>query len=191
MIIKIFVKVWFSHDLNNIKVLSSISGKDIIKYFKNDTQYYAKFLNKDGTPLKKTMVEFNIYGVFYKRKTNDEGIVKLNINLNPGEYIITAINPINNEMHSNTIKILPKIIGENVNMKYKDGSQYKVKLVDNIGKPVKGAGIDLNIYGVFYRRTTDSQGIARLNINLMPGQYIITASYKESATSNTITIKGI
>ena len=37
--------------------------------------------------------------------------------------------------------------------------------------------IIFNINGVFYDRTTDNEGIARLNINLMAGKYIITSMY--------------
>lgn len=40
-----------------------------------------------------TKVKFNINGVLYTRETNGEGVAKLNINLNPGEYILTSIHP--------------------------------------------------------------------------------------------------
>jgi len=52
-------------------------------------------------------VEFNINGVFYKRFTDEYGKASLNINLGPGEYIITAKNPVSGEMHSNTVTVLP------------------------------------------------------------------------------------
>ena len=39
-------------------------------------------------------------------------------------------------------------------------------------------------------RTTDANGIARLNINMMAGEYIITSMYENGATiSNKITIR--
>ena len=54
-----------------------------------------------------------------------------------------------------------------------------------------GAVYKININGVFYDRITDNAGIARLNINLMPGEYIITSMYKNGAAiSNKITISG-
>lgn len=40
----------------------------------------------------------------------------------------------------------------------------------------------------FYTKLTDSEGVAKLNINLMPGQYIITSSYNGYGTANTIKI---
>lgn len=173
---------------NKIVVLSSISGKDIVKYYKNGTQYFATFLSSDGSLLTNREVTFNIYGVFYKRFTDSNGIAKLNINLNPGKYIITAIHPKTGEMHSNNITILKTLITHNLKMSFKDGSSFKAKLVNDYGKPKTGSKIIFNINGVFYERNTDNEGIARLNINLISGEYIITSYYKDYAVSNKITI---
>ena len=74
-------------------------------------------------------------------------------------------------------------------MTYKDGTQFKAKLVDGQGNPVSGVNLTFNINGVFYNRTTGNDGIAKLNINLMAGEYIITSYYGSFATSNKITIK--
>ena len=45
-----------------------------------------------------------------------------------------------------------------------------------------------NINGVFYYRETNADGIAKLNINLMAGEYIITSQYGQAMLSNKITI---
>ena len=116
-------------------------------------------------------------------------MAKLNINLAPGEYILTAINPVNGEMVSSLVKVLPILEGKDLVMFYLDGNKYECKLVDGSGNPVSGANILFNIHGVFYNKLTDSQGIARLNINLLVGSYIITAYYNDTATSNTIEVK--
>ena len=53
-----------------------------------------------------------------------------------------------------------------------------------------GAGeeVTFNINGVFYTRTTNASGIAKLNINLMAGQYIITSSYNGLSIGNKVTV---
>ena len=76
-----------------------------------------------------------------------------------------------------------------INMKYRDGTQFKATLVDGQGKPYAYQSVTFNINGVFYNRLTDSFGTAKLNINLMPGEYIITSMYNGMAIANTITIK--
>ena len=41
---------------------------------------------------------------------------------------------------------------------------------------------------VFYNRTSDDNGNVALNINLMPGEYIITDYYMEEMLSDKITV---
>ena len=74
-------------------------------------------------------------------------------------------------------------------MKYMDGSQFKAQLVDGKGKPYPKQDVRFNINGVFYNRATDSDGVAKLNIRLLSGQYIITSSYNGCNIANKITIK--
>jgi hypothetical protein len=62
-------------------------------------------------------------------------------------------------------------------------------LLDGQGKPYAGQAVTFNINGVFYNRTTGSDGIAKLNIRLMPGEYIITSEYNGAKISNTIKIE--
>lgn len=174
---------------NTIIVNSTIVGNDIVKYYRNGTQYVVYATDLKGNPLVNKTIIFNIVGTFYSRTTDDKGFATLNINLSPGEYIVTAYNPVNGEGSSNIIKVLPTIEGNDLYMKYHDGSKYECKLVDGQGKPVKGAILIYNIVGVFYSRTTDADGIARLNINLLPGDYIITASYNGTMTSNMIYVR--
>ena len=175
---------------NIVKVLSRIESNNITKYYRNGTQYNVKILDDNGNPLKNTNVTMNINGVFYVRKTNDEGIATLSINLNPGDYIITVDHPTDSSKISNTIKVLPTLKGEDVNMTLSSRKPYEVKLVDGTGKPQTGKNIRININGVFYNRVTGDDGIARLNINLDPKQYIATAEYEGYMTSNLIVVNG-
>ena len=173
---------------NNITVLSLITeNRDVTKYYRNATQYTVKVLGEDGKAVGAGVtVRFNINGVFYERQTDASGIAKLNINLQAGDYIITA--EYNGCMVSNNIKILPILNATDVSMKYRDGTQFKANLVDGQGKPCVNQVVTFNINGVFYNRITDASGQAKLNINLMPGEYIITSSYNGSSIANTIKI---
>ncbi|WP_407432593.1 Ig-like domain repeat protein, partial [Methanobrevibacter sp.] len=258
---------------STVTVMSTIDASDVVKMFRNDTQYNAIFTDVNGTALANITVSFNIQGIIYNRTTDAKGSAKLNINLNAGEYIITAVNPVTGEMKSNRIKVisliesddltkyyrnssqfvvcihsadggyvgageevkfningvfytrttnatghaklninlgqgnytvttyykdcgrgnnievLPILSADDLVMKYRDGSQFKAKLVDGQGKAYAGQNVQFNINGVFYNRATDSTGTAKLNINLMPGEYIITSSYNGSSIANKITVK--
>ena len=174
-----------------ILVLPTVNGTDLVKVFRNATQYYATFLDSEGNYLQEgSMVRFNINGVMYDRKVTSNGLAKLNINLEQGEYIITAMNPETGEMASNKITVIPRIIENNDLTKYyRNASQYTVKIIGDDGKAV-GAGVTVtfNINGVFYTRQTNASGIAKLNINLEPGTYIITAEYQGCKVSNIIQV---
>uniref|UniRef100_UPI0038903F17 hypothetical protein n=1 Tax=Methanobrevibacter sp. TaxID=66852 RepID=UPI0038903F17 len=50
-----------------ITILPTIIGNDIVKYYKNGTQYCATFYDTSGNLLTNTQVTFNINGVFYTR----------------------------------------------------------------------------------------------------------------------------
>ena len=174
----------------NVTILPTIEGKDITKVFRNATQYEAKFVDVDGNPLKNTKVSLNINGVIYERSTDANGTAKLNINLPQGTYTITDINPVTGERFSNKVTVLSSIAdNSDLTKYYKNDSQYVVKILGADGNPVKaGEVVTFNINGVFYNRTTNASGLVKLNINLRPGNYVITATYKGCSVANNITV---
>ena len=74
--------------------------------------------------------------------------------------------------------------------KYLGPEQFVATLVDGQGKPYAAQKVKFNVHGVLYNRVTDSNGQAKLNINLEPGKYIITSSFNGFNTSNNITVLG-
>ena len=75
---------------NNVKILPVIVASDLTKNYGTRDAFNAKLLDSQGNAAAGKNVTFNINGVFYKRVANSEGIVKLNINLPAGDYIITT-----------------------------------------------------------------------------------------------------
>ena len=163
---------------NNIEVLSTIQANDVVKFFRNGTQYCAKFLDGCGSPLVNASVIFNINGVFYKKQTDDNGMAKLNINLRPGVYILTAMHP-DALMYGSNITVLSTILANDVVKFFRNGTQYCAKFLDGCGSPLVNASVTFNINGVLYKKQTDYEGVARLNINLFPGKYILTAMHPD------------
>ncbi|MBO5151133.1 MAG: Ig-like domain repeat protein, partial [Methanobrevibacter sp.] len=177
-----------------VTILPTVNGSDVIKVFRNDTQYYATFRDSKGDYLSEgTTVRFNISGVFYDRQVKENGLARLNINLESGSYIITAMNLQTGEMSSNNITVISRLIeNKDITKYYRNATQYTVKLIGGDGNPVgAGESVIFNINGVFYTRQTNESGIAKLNLNLEPGNYIITAEYKECRVSNNIHIRSV
>ncbi|WP_407380784.1 adhesin [Methanobrevibacter sp.] len=173
---------------NNVTVLSTLIGSNLTKYHLNASQYYIQVLDGLGNPIKGKNITMNINGVFYTRMTNDNGFAKLNINLHPGTYILTAYHPVTGLQYSNIITVLSRIETGDLGMFYKDGTRFDAKLYDGAGNVLVNANVTFNINGVFYTRASDSNGFAHLNINLLPGKYIITAFMGDSIVCNVITI---
>lgn len=75
------------------------------------------------------------------------------------------------------------------------GDPYKITLVDENGKALANQKVTISISGKSYTRTTDSNGGASLNINLVTGKYSVVStfggslSYKSSKLTRTITVK--
>ena len=173
---------------NTITVLPTLIADNLVKYYRNASQFYISLIDGESNPISGVNITMNINGVFYNRTTNENGTAKLNINLPPGEYILTAIDPLTGLQMSYNITVLPTLIATDLEMSYKDGSTFNVTVLDGHGNPLANAAVKFNINGVFYTKHTDSKGIAKLNINLMSGKYIITSEYDGLKISNTITI---
>ncbi len=172
----------------NITVKSLIiENHDLIKYYRNSSQFSVKVLNKQGYPAMHENVTFNINGVFYTRYSDNDGYAfSLRIMLLPGDYIVTIL--FNDDSTSNWIHVLPTLVTHDLIMNYMDGSKFRAKVLDGQGKPLCNKNVSFNINGVFYNRITDNYGIARLNIRLMQGNYIITSIYDDYQIGNKIVI---
>ena len=169
-----------------INVKSLIESSDLTKYYLNESRYEVTLYNKDGSLAVNKTVTFNINGVFYTKTSDANGVASLGISLRPGEYIITTI--FDGLSMGNKVTVLPTLVTHDLTMKYMDGSRFTVQTLDGQGKALSNQNVSFNVNGVFYYRTTDSNGMADLLIRLMPGEYIITSYCNDFQTGNTIKI---
>ncbi len=161
-------------------------NSDLVKYFQNESQYSVRTLDNQGNPLANQNVTFNINGVFYTKTSNDKGIATQNINLNPGKYIITAM--YKDCAVSNNITVLPVLTSDDLTKYFGIPAALTATLIDGKGNPLANENVTYNINGVFYNRVTDKNGTSKLNINLNPGEYIATISYKAAITSAKVVV---
>ena len=172
----------------NVTINSSIKADDLVKMYKNDTQFSGIFMGENGKPLVNTTVRFNINGVFYNRTTDKNGIAILNINLNPGNYTITVYNPVNGEQCGFNVLVKSLIESNDLTKYYQNASKFETTVYNKDGSLAINKTVTFNINGVFYKRTTDANGIAKLAINLRPGNYTITTMYDGLSVGNNVNI---
>ena len=72
------------HKLNKY----SFNSNDLIKDYKNESQYSVQILSNGKNIGPNECVRFYVNGVNYTKTTNEDGIATLNINLKPGNYIV-------------------------------------------------------------------------------------------------------
>ena len=182
-----------SNATGSVEILSTVESVDIVKLYGSGTQYFAIFKDLKGKSLSNTNVMFKISGKTYNYTTLPNGIVRLNIDLNPGKYYVVAVNPKTGENKTNTIFIFNKLMGnKNVVNYFGAKSTYNVRAYGPDGKPV-GAGfkVTFKVNGKTYTRKTDKNGYATLSVKLNAKQYTITASFNGTKVSNKITVKPV
>ena len=113
-------------------------------------------------------------------------LLELSINLRPGNYTITSY--YESLEIGNKVEVLPTLVTSDISMKFQDGTKFIAKTLDGQGNPLANQNLTFNIHGVFYNATTDSDGIAELNINLMKGKYIITSYWEDYEIGNNIVV---
>ncbi|WP_407379339.1 hypothetical protein [Methanobrevibacter sp.] len=145
-------------------------------------RYTVLLTDQYNYPVRNANVTIIVNGVSYIRTTNEDGVAGLNINLNPGNYVIHSIFKGNDEyrysnMVQTSLTVTSPINASNLVKFYKNDSQFYATLTDFENNPLNNVDVSMNINGVFYTRKTNDEGIVRLNINLNPGEYILTVYY--------------
>ena len=140
---------------------------------------------------------FNINGMNYERTTDENGLASLNINLNKGDYeILTKCAGITkkNKIHIDEEPPKPtRMEGTDINKTYGEDTPYQCAVYS--GDERVAGTVNITVNGVTYKKTPDSEGLYKLNINLQPGSYILRAEfqgnnkYASSNVENKITIK--
>ena len=68
----------------------------------------------------------------------------------------------NGEVTSNKVTVLSTIVVEDLTKYYCNESQFYMTVVDGQGKPLANQEVSINIDGVFYYRTTDSNWCCKI-----------------------------
>jgi hypothetical protein len=147
-----------------VTINPTVLADDLVKMYKNATKFSAKFTDSTGKALVNSDVRFNINGVFYTRTTDANGVASLAINLRPGDYILTAYNPVNGEQKGVTITVKSLIVQNDLTKYYLNASRFQATIYNKDGSLAVNKNVTFNINGVFYIRTTDSNGVVSLAI---------------------------
>ncbi|MDO5847937.1 MAG: Ig-like domain-containing protein [Methanobrevibacter sp.] len=174
-----------------------LESSDVVKYYNNGTQLAVNLTNENGVPIANQTIVLTVDGMDYSNITNSNGTAKFDLNMGPGNYTgeisyygSGIYEPANITVN---IEILSRIIANDINMMYKDGTRYNVTVLDEQGNVIAGETVTVILNGQYFKNLTYSinaneNGVASLPINLAPGNYEITAVYDNNSITTNITV---
>ena len=167
---------------------------DLNMTFRDGSKFTAKLTDTNDKPISGVEVIFTVNNIPYTRITGDDGVASLNINLNAGDYtILTSVAGVNVFKQIHIDKVPTKMEGIDLTKNYGDTTPYQCAVY--AGNTRVAGSVDLKINGKTYTRTSDENGLYKLNINLNPGTYDIVSTfagdvnYAASSIKNTVVIK--
>ena len=171
-----------------VTINPTIVADDLVKMYQNATRFYAKFTDSTGKAIANKEIRFNINGVFYTKKTDKDGVADLGIMLRPGNYILTAYNPVTGEEKGFNITVKSLIMQNDLTKYYLNASRFEATVYNKDGSLAVNKEVTFNINGVFYHKKTDENGVASLGIALRPGNYTITTMYDGLDIGNRVSV---
>ena len=184
-------------------VKTTITAKDVTKYYQDGTTLKAYLKNSNGKALTGKKITVNYSGKTYSRTTDSKGCVSWNVQKGPGTYSVKfTFKASGYQTSSKTAKVTVKkmpttLTANNLAFTYGDGNnKLKATLKDKNGKVLTNKTVVFNFNGENYNQKTNSKGVATLTVKAEPKNYTTTISFTNSnyVTSKktvTVTVKSI
>jgi len=183
---------------NKIKVYKKVSSKLVTNkytFLKSDSKTIkVKLLNSLGyAPGKGKVVKFTVNGKKYSKKTNSNGIASLKLpSLKAGVYTVkykfagTAYYKASSASSKVTIypsKTVKLTVKSGTTFTYGKSNTFKVGVTSG-SVPIASKAVTFSVEGKTYTKTTNSNGIASLPIDLVIGKHTISYSVAKDSKLN-------
>ncbi|MBE6490994.1 MAG: hypothetical protein E7Z83_09085 [Methanobrevibacter sp.] len=149
-----------------------INANDTSIYYSSDIAYSVTLTDDDNNPIGGKEIKFIINGKELYSRSDLNGIATVNPILNVGNYTVTVSfaeggKSIIRNIEVKTTIALPEFV------KYTFNSKYSVTLFDTNGNLLKNSQISIIIGDEEYVVSTNSKGVASLNVDLTSGTYSV------------------
>ena len=182
----------------SIKATAPVSTKLTVSdthYSKSATSFKVTLKDKNGKALANQKISLKVNKKTYSAYTNKNGIAIIKTaSLAVGSYSVVIRYGGNSNYSSSSlskkVKVLSSLSGSDLTKYHGYTSKYKVKFwKDN--SVLANTKVSFKVNGKTYTKTTDKNGVAKLNINFSVGKYVITATnpYSNEKISNKIVVK--
>lgn len=185
------ITMGFNVDIKN----TSLKGSDLTTYVGSSKYYSVKLLDENNKAVTGKDIIFTVNGVKYIKKTNNNGVVILDMKLKVGKYVVVVSFEGDNDCSasksiSNKITVKSTLSASDKIIKKGKTLKFKVKLVSTNGKALKGKTITFKIKNSKYKAKTNKKGFATISVNnLKVGKYKIVSNYGSVKIFNKVTVK--
>ena len=184
-----------TQNTTNALINSKIVSSNMNRGYNSGMDFQATIVDGLNKPIANAKVTIIINGKRYTVVSDAKGLITVNQKFVVGTYLVTFINPFNNKVTSNSLKIVTRITGnKNVNTYYGKNYQYKLRIIGDNGSPVgAGVAVKVTINGKVQTLKTDKNGYITLKFtkSYIPKTYTVTAEYKGITVSNKIKVKKV
>ena len=150
------------------------------KYYGADTPLTVKVSPGDD-------VTFEINGISATVKADENGIAKLGINLDSGNYDLVITHNGTTMLHS--VVINTTIISQDVTRGYNSNYNYKIKLLNSTGYALNNVCVNLTLNNKQREFTTDEEGFITVNFSKLASTQIIEITNPKNGETAKNTIK--
>ena len=176
------------------KVSASLAISDA-HYAKSATYFDVTLKDKSGKALTNQKVSLKVNGKTYSAKTNSKGMASIKTAaLAVGTYAVTLSYAGDGNYASSSlskkVKVLSSVSGSDFKKYYGYTSSYKMTFwKDN--SVLANTKVTFKLNGKTYTKTTNSKGVASIDIKLASGKYVITATnpYSKEKVSHDIVVE--
>ena len=178
-----------------IQIKNTIVSQDVSRGYNSNYNYKIQLLNSTGRARSNTDIDVTINGKVKRYTTDANGFITIPFTKLTANQVISVINPLNNEVSKNVIKVVSRFGGnKNINMYYFDATKFSVKVYGDDGKLV-GANqvVTVKLNKKTYKVKTNKNGVASLKIpnTVKPGTYTLYSTYKGQTVKNTVKVKQV
>ena len=157
---------------------ASLVSNNLTKYYSGSDKLEICLKNSNGNAFPSQEIIVKIKSNEYKLITDSNGKASLDVNLNPGTYaasiLFNGTEKYRPASINVTVTVLSTAEGIDVSKLYGSGTQYFAIFTDSNGNALSNTNITFRISGNSYTVTTLPNGIAKINVNFKPGEYVIS-----------------
>ena len=171
-----------TQNTTNALINSTINSNDMNRGYNSGMDFQATIVDKLNRPIANATVPIIINGNRYTVVSDAKGLITVNQKFAVGTYLVTLINPFNNKVTSNALKIVTRITGnKNINTYYGKNYQYKLRIIGDNGAPAgANVAVKVTINGKAKTLKTDKNGYITVKFtkNYLPKTYTVTAEIR-------------